>query len=133
LDTGLISKISYSRTCIVFILSFSFSIFFKNTIIYRTNQFFIFDNSYYKELDDENASEELLKMSSDKAVFKDDDFRPYAMKFRNDQTVFFDAYKKAHKKLSELGSNFIIGNNGDDHDSEPIILDRKNEYGQKCC
>merc|ERR1712238_141582 len=73
-------------------------------------------------------------MSSDKAVFKDDDFRVWAMKFRDDQTVFFDSYKKAHKKLSELGSKFIIG--GDDGDGDgansAIILDCKNEYGQKC-
>lgn len=71
-----------------------------------TEKFLIFDNSYFTTLDDPNADEELLKMSSDRAVFKDEAFLPFAEKFRDDQGAFFESYAKAHKKLSELGSKF---------------------------
>jgi L-ascorbate peroxidase len=71
-----------------------------------TKKFLIFDNSYFTVLDDPNADEALLKMSSDKAVFKDEAFRPFAEKFRDDQAAFFESYAKAHKKLSELGCKF---------------------------
>jgi L-ascorbate peroxidase len=71
-----------------------------------TEQFLVFDNSYFTTLDDPNADKELLKMSSDKAVFKDEAFRPFAEKFRDDQAAFFESYARAHKKLSELGAKF---------------------------
>lgn len=45
-------------------------------------------------------------MSTDKIVFGDDDFRPFAEKFRDSQDAFFESYAKAHKKLSELGAKF---------------------------
>ena len=45
-------------------------------------------------------------MSSDRAVFKDEKFRPFAEKFRDSKDAFFESYAKAHKKLSELGSKF---------------------------
>jgi L-ascorbate peroxidase len=57
-------------------------------------------------LDDPNADEDLLKMSSDRAVFTDETFRPFAEKFRDNQDAFFESYSKAHKKLSEVGSKF---------------------------
>ena len=71
-----------------------------------TEQFLVFDNSYFVVLDDPNADEELLKLSSDRAVYKDDGFRPFAEKFRDSQDAFFESYAKAHKKLSELGAKF---------------------------
>lgn len=71
-----------------------------------TEKFLVFDNSYFTTLDDPNADEDLLKMSSDRAVYTDDGFRPFAEKFRDDQDAFFESYSKAHKKLSELGSKF---------------------------
>jgi L-ascorbate peroxidase len=71
-----------------------------------TEKFLIFDNSYYTTLDDPNADEALLKMSSDKIIFKDAAFRPFAEKFRDDQAAFFESYAKSHKALSELGSKF---------------------------
>ena len=80
-----------------------------------TEQFFVFDNSYFIVLDDDTSDPELLKMSSDKAVFKDDDFRPYAEKFRDNKESFFESYVKAHNKLSELGSKFVY--------DTPITLD----------
>lgn len=71
-----------------------------------TAQFLIFDNSYFTTLDDPNADPALLKLSSDKAVFKDEGFKPFAESFRDSQDAFFASYAKAHKKLSELGSKF---------------------------
>jgi L-ascorbate peroxidase len=71
-----------------------------------TEKFLIFDNSYFTTLDSPDADEALLKMSSDKAVFTDEVFRPFAEKFRDDQDAFFESYAKAHKALSELGSKF---------------------------
>jgi L-ascorbate peroxidase len=66
----------------------------------------IFDNSYYQVMPDESADPELLKLSSDKTIFDDEDFKPFAEKFRDSQDAFFESYAKAHKKLSELGSKF---------------------------
>jgi L-ascorbate peroxidase len=71
-----------------------------------TEQFFVFDNSYFKIMPDPTADEDLLKLKTDVAVFDDENFRPYAEKFRDDQDAFFESYAKAHKKLSELGSKF---------------------------
>lgn len=79
-----------------------------------TEQFLVFDNSYFTTLDDENADEELLKLSSDRAVYVDEDFRVFAERFRDDQDAFFESYAKAHKQLSELGAKFY---------PEPIVLD----------
>jgi L-ascorbate peroxidase len=72
-----------------------------------TDQFLIFDNSYFKIMSDPNADEELLKLKTDLSVFDDEKFRPFAEKFRDDQDAFFASYAKAHKKLSELGSKFV--------------------------
>lgn len=71
-----------------------------------TEKFLVFDNSYFTTVDNPNADPELLKMSTDKAVFKDEGFRPFAEKFRDSQDAFFESYAKAHKKLSEQGSKF---------------------------
>jgi L-ascorbate peroxidase len=71
-----------------------------------TDQFLVFDNSYFKIMSDPNADEELLKLKTDLTVFDDDKFRPFAEKFRDDQDAFFESYAKAHKKLSELGAKF---------------------------
>jgi L-ascorbate peroxidase len=79
-----------------------------------TEDFLIFDNSYFKILDDDTADEELLKLSSDRSVFEDEDFRKFAEQFRDDQDAFFESYAKAHFQLSELGAKFS---------PEPIVLD----------
>lgn len=55
---------------------------------------------------DESSDEELLKLTSDRVVFKDPGFKPFAEKFAASQDDFFASYKVAHKKLSELGSKF---------------------------
>jgi len=69
-------------------------------------QWLIFDNSYFHTIPDEKADPELMKLSSDKVVFTDEGFKPFAEKFRDSQDAFFQSYKKAHKTLSELGSKF---------------------------
>lgn len=71
-----------------------------------TANWLIFDNSYFTTLVDDEADEELLKLTTDKEVFVDKKFKPFAEKFRDDQDAFFESYAKAHKKLSELGSKF---------------------------
>jgi L-ascorbate peroxidase len=71
-----------------------------------TEQWLVFDNSYFTTIPNDNADPELIKMQTDKAVFQDEGFRPYAEKFRDSQDEFFASYAKAHKKLSELGSKF---------------------------
>jgi L-ascorbate peroxidase len=45
-------------------------------------------------------------LSSDRIVFVDEKFKPFAEKFRDDQDAFFESYAKAHKMLSELGAKF---------------------------
>eukprot|EP00542_Grammatophora_oceanica_P015258 CAMPEP_0194042948 /NCGR_PEP_ID=MMETSP0009_2-20130614/14661_1 /TAXON_ID=210454 /ORGANISM="Grammatophora oceanica, Strain CCMP 410" /LENGTH=300 /DNA_ID=CAMNT_0038686991 /DNA_START=88 /DNA_END=990 /DNA_ORIENTATION=- len=71
-----------------------------------TEQWLTFDNSYFHVTPDESADPELLKLSTDKVIFVDEGFKPFAEKFRDSQEAFFESYAKAHKKLSELGSKF---------------------------
>jgi len=66
----------------------------------------VFDNSYFTTINDASTDEELLKLTSDKILFEDAGFKPYAMKFANSQADFFESYARAHKALSELGSKF---------------------------
>jgi hypothetical protein len=63
-------------------------------------------NSYFKTMPDPSADPELLKLSTDKTLFDDDGFKPFAENFRDSQDAFFESYAKAQKKLSELGSKF---------------------------
>jgi L-ascorbate peroxidase len=71
-----------------------------------TDKWLIFDNSYFKIMPDPTADPELLKLSTDKTLFDDEAFRPFAEKFRDSQDEFFASYAKAHKALSEQGSKF---------------------------
>ncbi|GAX19407.1 L-ascorbate peroxidase [Fistulifera solaris] len=71
-----------------------------------TERWLVFDNSYFTTMADSKADPELLKLSTDKTLFDDDGFKPFAEKFRDSQDAFFESYAKAHKKLSELGSKF---------------------------
>jgi L-ascorbate peroxidase len=66
----------------------------------------VFDNSYFTTITDGSTDEELLKLTSDKILFQDAGFKPYAEKFAASQEDFFASYAKAHKALSELGSKF---------------------------
>lgn len=75
-----------------------------------TPNFLVFDNSYFivteKAMKGSPEDPELLSLSTDKVVFVDPSFKPFAEKFRDSQDAFFESYAKAHKKLSELGSKF---------------------------
>ena len=71
-----------------------------------TENFLVFDNSYFKTVADDSADPELLKLSTDKILFKDPGFKPFAEKYRDSQEEFFADYAKAHKQLSEQGSKF---------------------------
>ena len=39
-------------------------------------------------------------------LFKDEGFKLFAEKYRNDEAAFFADYAAAHKKLSECGAKF---------------------------
>lgn len=65
----------------------------------------VFNNSYFTTINDASTDEELVKCTSDKVLWEDPGFAPFANKFA-DQAAFFEAYAKAHKALSELGSKF---------------------------
>lgn len=71
-----------------------------------TEQWLVFDNSYFQTIPDPDADPELVKLATDNTLFDDADFKPFAEKFRDSQDAFFESYAKAHKKLSELGSKF---------------------------
>lgn len=68
-----------------------------------TQNWLKFDNSYFSEMPDEGSDPEILKLATDKCLFIDDGFKPFARKYKDSQDAFFADYKKAHKKLSELG------------------------------
>uniref|UniRef100_I1PA73 L-ascorbate peroxidase n=1 Tax=Oryza glaberrima TaxID=4538 RepID=I1PA73_ORYGL len=61
-----------------------------------------FDNSYFTELLS-GDKEGLLQLPSDKALLSDPAFRPLVEKYAADEKAFFEDYKEAHLKLSELG------------------------------
>ena len=71
-----------------------------------TEKWLVFDNSYFTTVDDSAADGELLKLTTDKILFADEGFKPFAEKFRDSQDAFFESYAKSHKKLSEQGSKF---------------------------
>lgn len=75
-----------------------------------TPNFLVFDNSYYQITDEAQKGNpkdpELLSLSTDKVIFVDPEFKPFAEKFRDSQEAFFESYAKSHKKLAELGSKF---------------------------
>jgi L-ascorbate peroxidase len=62
----------------------------------------VFDNSYFKELLS-GDKEGLLQLPSDKTLLSDPVFRPLVEKYAADEKAFFEDYKEAHLKLSELG------------------------------
>jgi len=74
-----------------------------------------FDNSYFKIIPDPAADAQLLKLSTDKVLFADAGFKPFAEKYRDSQEAFFADYAASHKKLSELGTKF--------EPAEGIIID----------
>mmetsp|Transcript_2359 Transcript_2359/g.4464 ORF Transcript_2359/g.4464 Transcript_2359/m.4464 type:complete len:317 (-) Transcript_2359:401-1351(-) len=68
-----------------------------------TSNWLTFDNSYFKR--DKNTKD-LLWMPTDDALRSDPSFQVFFEMYAKDKNLFFEDYKKAHKKLSELGSKF---------------------------
>ena len=69
-------------------------------------EWLVFDNSYFTTITDSSTDDELLKLTSDKILFKDAGFKPFADKYAKSNDDFLAGYAKAHKALSELGSKF---------------------------
>lgn len=78
-----------------------------------TPEWLVFDNSYFVVVEAEDDPE-LVVLPTDKAVFLDDDFRPFAELYAADQEAFFRDYVEAHLQLSELGAEWEV---------EPFTLD----------
>ncbi|XP_039012352.1 L-ascorbate peroxidase 3-like [Hibiscus syriacus] len=62
-----------------------------------------FDNSYFKELLENESDPDLLKLPTDKALVEDPKFLRYVELYAKDEDAFFRDYAASHKKLSELG------------------------------
>lgn len=72
-----------------------------------TPEFLTFDNSYFTEVKkavDGSGDPDLLVLDTDKAIFTDAGFAPYAQKYAKSQDAFFKDYAAAHVKLAELGA-----------------------------
>uniref|UniRef100_A0A7S0AI72 phosphopyruvate hydratase n=1 Tax=Pyrodinium bahamense TaxID=73915 RepID=A0A7S0AI72_9DINO len=70
-----------------------------------TKKWLKFDNSYFKEYVDKDPN--LVWFSTDKALHTDGGFKPFFLKYKEDESAFFHDYAEAHKRLSELGSKFV--------------------------
>jgi L-ascorbate peroxidase len=67
-----------------------------------TEKWLAFDNSYFTTIPNDKSDPELLKLSTDKTVFADDGFKPFAEKYRDSQDAFFKDYAIAHKKVTRI-------------------------------
>lgn len=70
-----------------------------------TKEWLKFDNSYFKVLKEQD-DEHLLVLETDGVLMTDPKFRPWALKYAEDEKLFFSDYVQAHLKLSELGSEW---------------------------
>lgn len=75
-----------------------------------TPNWLTFDNSYFKQLCQASDDPDLLRLPTDAALYEDAGFRPYVQRFAESKEAFFEAYMRAHKQLSELGSKFEPAN-----------------------
>ena len=50
--------------------------------------------SYFATVPDETCDPELLKLGTDKSLFDDAGFLPFAQKYKASQDAFFEDYKK---------------------------------------
>lgn len=69
-----------------------------------TANWLTFDNAYFKRAN--TADSELIWFPTDAALHTDAGFKPHFDKFAASKEAFFQAYSRAHKQLSELGSRF---------------------------
>ncbi|CAN0494240.1 unnamed protein product, partial [Hapterophycus canaliculatus] len=52
--------------------------------------------SYFTTIPDDSCDPELLKLATDKCLFADPGFLPFAQKYRDSQAAFFADYKKVN-------------------------------------
>ena len=72
-----------------------------------TRRWLTFDNSYFKrEYAAEPSPDELLWLSTDRALHEDPGFKPHFDRFARDEGAFFDRFAAAFAKLSERGARF---------------------------
>ena len=93
-----------------------------------TEEWLVFDNSYFTALTMENRDPHLIRLQTDQvkgqgpaqyllndesltsvlmqALVDDPLLRPHALRFANDQVAFFQEYAAAHCKMSSLGASF---------------------------
>ncbi|CAN8062241.1 unnamed protein product [Agarophyton chilense] len=63
----------------------------------------VFDNSYYVEILKDEPDPDLLRLTSDLALLDTSETKALCEKYAGSQDEFFEDYKVAHQKLSELG------------------------------
>lgn len=79
-----------------------------------TEHWLTFDNSYFRPSPSRLTSpahevDDLLLLPTDKTLFLSPEFAQYAELYGRDEKVFFEDYAKAHKKMSELGVQWMEG------------------------
>ncbi|CAK9021830.1 Probable L-ascorbate peroxidase 7, partial [Durusdinium trenchii] len=70
-----------------------------------TKKWLSFDNAYFSQASDKN----LLALETDKVIQEDADFKGTFDRYAKSQQDFFREYAAVHKRLSELGSTFVVG------------------------
>ena len=63
---------------------------------------YVFDNSYYKELMLGDKSKH-MKTESDWELVNNDRYRPFVEQYAQDKELFFEDYAIAHEKLGSTG------------------------------
>eukprot|EP01039_Chlorochromonas_danica_P008143 gene8143-8984_t len=71
-----------------------------------TKNWLQFDNSYFRRPLDDPSNEQLLWLPTDQALLDCPDYRTHFLAFANDRELFFEQYKSAHRRMSELGARF---------------------------
>eukprot|EP00421_Protoceratium_reticulatum_P007601 CAMPEP_0168365670 /NCGR_PEP_ID=MMETSP0228-20121227/4837_1 /TAXON_ID=133427 /ORGANISM="Protoceratium reticulatum, Strain CCCM 535 (=CCMP 1889)" /LENGTH=1329 /DNA_ID=CAMNT_0008378457 /DNA_START=132 /DNA_END=4121 /DNA_ORIENTATION=- len=69
-----------------------------------TKKWLKFDNGYYKDYAENDPN--LLWFSTDRVLHTDEAFKPFFMRYKEDESAFFRDYADVHRRLSELGSRF---------------------------
>eukprot|EP00514_Thraustochytrium_sp_LLF1b_P007496 CAMPEP_0184534156 /NCGR_PEP_ID=MMETSP0198_2-20121128/15173_1 /TAXON_ID=1112570 /ORGANISM="Thraustochytrium sp., Strain LLF1b" /LENGTH=294 /DNA_ID=CAMNT_0026927047 /DNA_START=83 /DNA_END=967 /DNA_ORIENTATION=+ len=69
-----------------------------------TKSWLTFNNDYFKQ----PADKDLLVLETDNIIRTDPGFKPYFSKYAESQDAFFQDYADAHRRLSELGSTWLV-------------------------
>ena len=71
-----------------------------------TKNWLTFDNSYFANAKEAANDDNLIWLPTDQCLQVDPEFKKTFDKYASDQKAFFEDYKMAHKKLSELGAKW---------------------------